>query len=387
MKIRIAAMALAGSALLTTAASAQLPPLKIGILLAFTGESQILGQEMNDAIATFMQEHGDTVAGRKVVIVRRDTGGPLPDVAQRMMQDLVVNEKVDVVIGPDYTPTTAAIKQISTQSKKPVLVVTAATTGIIDDAPYMVHFGFSQRQYEVPLATWAAKNGIKSVYALYANFSPGLDGLKTFKDSYTAAGGKMAGETGFPLNTTDFSAFAQRVKDANPDALWVFLVPGPQPGLLLHALRAAGAIGPGTSMKILDNGSIEDEPNLDSVGDDAIGVISSYMYSDAHNSPVNRAFVERFERIDPKLRPDYVAAIGYDALGAVYRVAAAQNGAMDPDRTIALLKGMKFESPRGPIEIDAATRTASQNIYIRRTQRRGAHLINVEIETSPMVKQ
>ena len=140
-------------------------------------------------------------------------------------------------------------------------------------------------------------------------------------------------------------------------------------------------------MKILDNGSIEDEPNLDNVGDDAIGVISSYLYSDAHNSRINRAFVDRFERIDPKFRPDYIAAIGYDALGAVYRVAAAQGGNLDPDRTIALLKGMKFESPRGPIEIDAKTRTATQNIYIRRTERRGAHLVNVEIETSPMVKQ
>jgi branched-chain amino acid transport system substrate-binding protein len=385
--VRTTAVLLAGVALASGAALAQVPPLKIGVVMAFTGLSAVLGQEMDDGIATFVQEHGDTVAGRKVVIVKRDTGGPLPDVAQRVMQDLVVNEKVDIVIGPDYTPTTAAIAPISTQAKKVVLVVTAAQTGIIDNAPYMVHFGFSQRQYEIPLAKWAAKNGLKNIFMLYANFGPGQDGANTFKETYTAAGGKIAGDVPFPLNTTDFAPFAQRVKDAKPDALWVFLVPGPQPGELLKALRENGAVGPGSTLKILDNGGISDEPNLDGIGNDAIGVISSFVYSDAHDSALNRSFVQRFERIDPKLRPDYIAAIGYDAMAAVYKVAAAQNGNLDPDRTLALLKGMKFEGPRGPIEIDPVTRTATANIYIRRIERRGAHLVNVEIDTSPMTKQ
>lgn len=381
------AMTVAAAPLASLPAAAQTLPLKIGVIMAFSGFSAILGQEMDDGIATFMAEHGDTVAGRKVVIVKRDTGGPQPDVAQREMQDLVVNEKVDIVIGPDYTPTTAAIAPISTQAKKPVFVVTAAQTGIIDNAPYMAHFGFSQRQYEIPLARWAAKNGLKNIFMLYANFGPGLDSLNTFKETYTASGGRIAGEVPFPLNTTDFAPFAQRVKDAKPDALWVFLVPGPQPGNLLKALREVGAVGPGSTMKILDNGGISDEPNLDAIGNDAIGVISSFVYSDAHNSAVNRAFVQRFARIDPKLRPDYIAAIGYDAMSAVYKIAAAQNGNLDPDRTMALVRGMKFEGPRGPVEIDATTRTATQNIYIRRIERRGTHLVNVEIDTSAMVKQ
>ena len=362
------------------------PPLKIGLVMAFTGLSAVLGQEVNDAVDAFVREHGDTVAGRKVEIIRRDTTGPLPDVAQRVTQELIVNEKVDAIIGPDYTPTAIAMANLSTQAKKPMFVLTAAQTGIFDAHPYVTHLGFSQRQYEVPLALYAARSNLKRVYMLYTNFGPGIDAAREFKDTYTRSGGTVTDEVPFPIATTDFSAFAQRVRAAKPDALWVFMVPGVQPGALLRSLSEVGAIGPGSTMKILDNGGISDEPNLDKIGPNALGVVSSFVYSDAHQSKLNRDFVARVERVDPRIRPDYMAAIAYDAMGVVYRIAAAQNGAFDPDRTMALVRGLRFEGPRGPVQIDPQTRTATQNIYIRRVEKRGDHLVNVEFETYPMVK-
>ncbi len=384
--LRSATLALAVLGLATSHVSAQPAPIKIGVVLGFTGLSAVLGAQVNDAIAAFTQEHGDTIAGRKVVIVRRDTGGPIPDAAARVTQDLIVNEKVDLIIGPEYSPSTAAITRISTEAKKPVFVITATQNGIVDNAPYMVLFGFSQRQYEAPYARWAAKNGIHNLFMLYANFTAGIDAVNTFREIYTGAGGNVVGDVGFPLNATEFSAYAQRVKDAKPDALWLFLVPGVQPGLILKALHDVGVVGPGSKMKILDNGGITDEPNLDGMGDSALGVISSFIYSDAHPSRVNRDFVDRFEKIDPKNRPDFIGAIAYDCMTAAYKVLAAQNGVIDPDKTMALVKGMKFEGPRGPVEIDPATRTATQNVYIRRVERRGGHLVNVEFETTPMLK-
>jgi branched-chain amino acid transport system substrate-binding protein len=383
---RAIAVSIAFAALVTAQTSAQAPPLKVGVVASFTGISAIFGQMIEDGITTYMQEHGDTVAGRKVLIVKRDTGGPQPDVAQRVMQDLVVNEKVDIIIGPDYSPTTTAIAPISTQAKKPVIVVNAALTGLIDNAPYMTHFDFSTRQFQAPLARWAAKSGLKRVYLMYANFGPGVDASNAFKEPLVAGGSTVVGESPYPLTTSDFLPFAQRVKDTNPDALWTFIVPGPQGAAVLKALKEVGLLGPNSKLKVLDSGGITDEPNLDAIGNDALGVISSFVYSDAHNSPLNRAFVQRFEKINPKTRPDYAAAIAYDAMSVIYKAAAAQNGNLEPDRTMAFLKGLKFEGPRGPVEIDAATRLMTQNIYIRRIERRGDHLYNVEIETNTMVK-
>jgi len=362
-------------------------PLKIGVLMSYTGPSAIGGQEVDAAIAAYQQLHGSTVAGRTVQIVRADTGGANPDVAARRMQELAANDKVDFVIGPDFTPTTLAAGTVSTQAKLPTLVVTAAASGSVANAPYMINFGFSTRQYVGPLANWAATNGLKRTYVLYSDFSPGIEAANIFKTAFVAAGGTVAGEVAVPLNATDLSAYAQRVKDANADALFVFLPPGQQPLQLLHALTENGTYGGKSKLKILDNGALSDEPRLDTLGDATIGIISSFIYSDAHPSAANRAFVHGFESGAPALRPDFYAAIAYDAMDAIYHAVEAQHGTLDPDRTMALLKAIHGEGPRGPIAVDPATRLVTENDYIRRVERRGAHLVNVEIKTFPSVPQ
>jgi branched-chain amino acid transport system substrate-binding protein len=362
-------------------------PLKIGVLMSYTGPSAIGGQEVDAAIAAYQQLHGTTVAGRTVQIVRADTGGANPDVAARRMQELAANDKVDFVIGPDFTPTTLAAGTVSTQAKLPTLVVTAAASGSVANAPYMINFGFSTRQYVGPLANWAATNGLKRTYVLYSDFSPGIEAANIFKTAFVAAGGTVAGEVAVPLNATDLSAYAQRVKDANADALFVFLPPGQQPLQLLHALTENGTYGGKSKLKILDNGALSDEPRLDTLGDATIGIISSFIYSDVHPSATNRAFVHGFESGAPALRPDFYAAIAYDAMDAIYHAVEAQHGTLDPDRTMALLKAIHGEGPRGPIAVDPATRLVTENDYIRRVERRGAHLVNVEIKTFPSVPQ
>ena len=190
-----------------------------------------------------------------------------------------------------------------------------------------------------------------------------------------------------PLNATDLSAYAQRVKDAAPDALFVFLPPGQQPLILLKALTENGTYGGTSKLKILDNGALTDEPRLDQLGDVTLGIISSFIYSDDHDSKANRAFVTAFEAAAPTLRPDFYAAIAYDAMDAIYRVVAAQHGTLDPDRTMQLVRNFHTEGPRGPIGVDPATRMVTENDYIRRVERRGTHLVNVEFKTFPAVPQ
>lgn len=381
----IAAVVLAGAVSSGIAPAAE--PLKIGVLMSYTGPNAIGGQEVDAAINAFLKIRGNTIAGRTIQIIKADTGGPNPDIAARRMQELAASDKVDFVIGPDFTPTTLAAGTVSTQAKLPTLVVTAAASGSVANSPYMINFGFSTRQYVGPLAKWAASSGLKKMYVLYSDYSPGIEAAKIFNQSLTAAGGMVVGETAVPLNATDMSAYAQRVKDAAPDGLFVFLPPGQQPLILLKALTENGTYGGKSKLRVLDNGSLSDEPRLDSLGDATLGIMSSFVYSDNHNSAANRDFVRAFEASDPTLRPDFYAAIAYDAMDAIYRVVAAQHGVLDPDKTMQLLRAFHSEGPRGPISVDPNTRLVTENIYIRRVERRGAHLVNVELKTYPAVEQ
>ena len=384
-----ARIAVAGAltlAVFATSTAADQAPLKIGIIFSYTGNgSTAWGGRSNDAVAAaFQKMYGDTIAGRKVVIVKRDDTGIAPDVAKRQAQELIVQEGVDVLAGTTVTPNAIAVGDVSTQSKKPFLVFNAATAGIIAKNPYVSRFGHTNTQITVPLAKYALKAGIKTAYALYQDYGPGIDAGKTFEDTFTAGGGKMLGEVRVPIANVDYSAYVQRVKDAHPEALFVFLNPAGGSAEFLRACRDAGFAKAG--IRILATGEIVDENNLPNIGDAALGVISGFEYSRVHASDVNRRFVRAFAAADTSGdQPDFGDVAEWDALTAIYRAFEAQKGNADPDKFMESIKGMKFEGPRGPIEIDPQTREVTQNVYIRRVERRNGVLANYEIAVYPMV--
>jgi branched-chain amino acid transport system substrate-binding protein len=383
MTLKIAILA-AAAVLAGVAAHAAEPPLKIGVITSYTGPSAVSGRNVDIAIDLWIKQHGDTVAGRKVELVKRDTGGPAPDLVKRQVQELIVRDKVDIIVGIDYTPNALAAAPVSTQAKMPILVVNAATAGIIANAPYMARFGFTIGQVAGPMGQWAWKNGVKSTVVMYADYGPGIDAGAFYKRAYTEAGGKIADEVKMPLQNPDFSAYIQRIKDAKPDGVFVFLPAGTETTAFLKAYKDAGLFDSG--IKLMATGDLTDEPLLDSVGDAAIGMITAYDYSDAHDSPMNKAFVKGFKEVGgPDARPDFQAVAAWDSMHAVYDLVKAQNGKLDPDKTMELIKKVKFESPRGPIEIDPATRDIVQNVYIRRVEKKDGHLYNIEFDTIPMV--
>jgi branched-chain amino acid transport system substrate-binding protein len=378
MKLKLALIA-ATVVLTGGVARADAPPLKIGIISSYTGQSAMNGKALDDALNLYMKQNGDTVAGRKIQLIKRDTGGPAPDLVKREVQELIVRDKVDLIIGLDYTPNVLAAGPVSTQAKMPILVINGATAGIIANAPYMVRFGFTTGQIAAPLGQWAWKNGIKSTIVMYADYGPGIDAGTFYKRAYVEAGGKVADEVKMPLQNPDFSAYIQRIKDAKPDAVFVFLPSGAQSNAFLKAYKDAGLFEAG--VKLLATGDLTDEPSLDSIGEAAIGMITSYDYSDAHDSPMNKEFVKGIKEVGgPDARPDFFSVAGWDAIHAVYDVVKAQNGKLNPDKTIELLKQVKFESPRGPIMIDPETRDIVQTVYIRRVEKAGGSLVNVEFD-------
>lgn len=359
-------------------------PFKIGIIWSYTGGGPAAGPELDAAMAAFQKVHGDSVAGRKVVFERRDDTGVNPEVARRMAQELVVQQKVDMLAGLIFTANSMTVGDISTQSKTPVMLVNSVATGLLPKYPYMTRWSFTTLELTDVLGKWAYKNGYRKIYTIYHDNQSGVDAHVGFKRAFEGSGGTEIGVSPVPLEAGDFSAYLQRAKDAKPDACFVFLLAG---GVSAQFFKQYEAIGLNKAgVKILCTGDLVSENNLPQMGDSALGIVSAYHYSSVHNSALNRLYQSTalsFTHGNPN--PSFAGVAMWDILQATYRALAAQKGDWDADKTLAFLKGYKAESPRGPIEIDPATRDIIQNIYLRRVEKRNGQLVNAEFATYPMV--
>jgi branched-chain amino acid transport system substrate-binding protein len=363
-------------------AAADQPPLRIGFVSTFSGFFTEEGQAADAAIAAFFKEHGDTVAGRKVEIIKRDDGGlAAPETARRQAQELIINEHVDFLMGLISTPNARAVGEVSTSAKKPTFFLNGGY-GLLENKPYTARFGYAQAQLIYPLADWALKNNIKNVALIYLDFSSGHDTASAFTTAFTAGGGKISGDVPVPSNATDFSAYIQRLRDSKPQAVFLFLT-SQSPEFLKQWHNAVGSNSPIKLLATAETNELE----LPVLGDDALGIYTAQNYSAAHPSKLNREFSADLHAANPAIpSPDFYTVATYDALQAIYNVTAAQHGVIDPDKTMALVRGMSFESPRGPIRIDPQTRDIIQNIYIRRVDKERGVLQNTEIATYPHVK-
>jgi branched-chain amino acid transport system substrate-binding protein len=373
----LAVMALAASSVL-----AQDGAFKIGLILPMTGQQASTGRQIEAAARLYMAQNGDTVAGRKIeLIVKDDTS--VPDVTKRIAQELVVNDKVNVLAGFGITPSALATAPIATQSKTPQVVMAAATSSITLASPYIVRTSFTLPQAAVALADWAPKNGIKKVVTLVSDYGPGIDAEKYFKERLSFNGGTTTESLRVPLRNPDFAPFLQKVRDLKPDALFVFVPSGAGAAVMKQFLeRGMDKAG----IKLIGTGDVTDDDQLNDMGDGALGVVTSHHYSTAHPSATNKKFVEAFGKANKGLRPNFMAVGGYDGMRVIYEALRATKGKGDGDALLAAMKGQIFESPRGPMFIDAQTRDVVQNIYLRKVEKRDGQLYNVEFDVIKDVK-
>ena len=357
--------------------------IKIGIILPFSGQFADTGIQLDNGIKLYMQQHGDTVAGKKIEVIRKDVGGIAPEVAKRLAQELVVRDNVDILTGFALTPNAIAAADVSAQAKKFMVVGNAATSIITTKSPYMARTSVTLPQIDEVFGDWAAKQKIKTVYTIVSDYGPGIDAETSFIRGFTAAGGTVAGSVRVPVANPDFSAFVQRAKDTNPDAIFIFVPGGAQPAALGKALASRG-ITPKTT-KILGNGEIAMEDALKNMGDDAIGIITAFHYDPNHDSPLNKQFVADYNKAFGR-DPDIFSIGGYDAMHLIYDALAKTGGNTDGQALIDAAKGLAWESPRGPIAIDKDTRDIVQTVYIRRVEKVGGKLVNVEFDKIPDVK-
>jgi branched-chain amino acid transport system substrate-binding protein len=383
-------LALAAMAVVLVTASvpaiAQQGPIKIGVVLSYSGgDNVILGKMADAAFAVYMKQHGDTIAGRKVVLIKRDDTGIAPETAKRLAQELIVQDHIDLLIGATYTPNAIAMAAVSTQAKVPFFIVNAATSNIFKTQPYTARFAFTTGQITQPFAKWAYEGGAKTAYAVFQDYGPGLDAGATFEKTFSGLGGKMLGESRIPVGAKDFTAYIQKVKDAKPDVMFLFLNASGGGIDFIKALKSAGFDK--TGIKFLATGDLVDEALLPVEADTALGIVTTFNYSAMHDSQMNRDFIKAFKvAFGSNQLPTFMAVQAYDAMAAAYKVLTAQKGVVDPDKTMEIVKGMKFESPRGNIEIDPATRDIVQWVYFRKVERKNGLLGNYEFERTPLTK-
>ena len=381
-RIFLTASAMAALALAASSVIAQDNTFKIGLLLPMTGQQATTGRQIEAAARLYMAQNGDTVAGKKIqLIVKDDTS--LPDATRRLAQELVVNDKVNVLAGFGITPSALATAPIATQSKTPMVVMAAATSSITQASPYIVRTSFTLPQAAVALADWAPKNGIKTVVTLVSDYGPGLDAEKYFKERLTFNGGQVTEALRVPLRSPDFAPFLQKVRDAKPDALFVF-VPSGAGAAVMKQFMERGLDKAG--IKLIGTGDVTDDDQLNDMGDGALGVVTSHHYSAAHPSAMNKKFAEAFSKANNGMRPNFMAVGGYDGMRVIYEALKISKGQGGGDALLAAMKGQLFESPRGKMFIDAQTRDVVQDIYLRKVERKDGQLYNVEFDVIKDVK-
>jgi branched-chain amino acid transport system substrate-binding protein len=360
---------------------------KVGVILSYSGSYASDGEQIDRAAELYLKLHRqDLPPGVAIQLVKRDDTGPAPDVAKRLAQDLIVRERVQILAGCVFTPNAAAIAPLATEAKIPFVLMGTGTSSTTRLSPFIARFSFTQWQMSEPLGRWAAENGYRAAATLVTDYAPGYDAEAAFTRGFTEGGGKVVSALRVPVNGPDFVPFLERIRGMKPDAVFVF-TPGGAPAVaVVKAFKELGLDRAG--IQLLTSGATLADNELPSLGDAALGAISSSHYSASGERPANAAFVAAWrEAYGEGSSPNYFSVGGWDAMAAIVDLVTRQGGAVDPARSMAILKGWTNpDSPRGPIRIDPETRDIVQNIYIRKVERVMGALTNVEFATVPAVK-
>ena len=374
-------LAIAALSLAPSVASAQ-ETVKIGLILPMTGQQASTGKQIDAAVKLYLAKNGTTVAGKKIEVILKDDTS-VPDVTKRLAQELVVNDKVAILAGFGVTPGALATAPIATEAKVPEVVMMAATSIITERSPFIIRSSFSLPQMIVPLADWAAANGIKQVMTVVSDFAPGIEIETAFKTHFEAIGGKVLSSLRVPLANPDFAPYLQHVAEAKPNALLGFVPTGMGP-VFMRQFVERGLDKSG--IRFIAEGSLTEDDILNQIGDAALGIVTSEDYSAAHDSPENKQFVADFKKANAGMRPDMVAVHAYDGMHIIYEALKKTDGSTDGVKLVDAMKGLSFVSPRGPVTVDPQTRELIQNVYIRKVERVDGELYNVEFATIPNFK-
>jgi branched-chain amino acid transport system substrate-binding protein len=371
----LSAILLAALVAVTGGAHGQQPNVKIGMVMPMTGPLAAAGQQALAGARLYIKQHGDRVASKQIELIVRDDASS-GEVGKRLIQELVVNDKVDI-IGGSLTADLVPSAPLLTEALKPTVIMISSTTVVVEKSPFFVRTSCTLAQSSAILADWATKNGLRRAVTLVTEFAPGLEAEETFTNNYKAAGGRVAEAIRVPLRSPDFAPFLQRVKEAAPQMLFVF-VPSTQAAVFAKQFVERGLDKAGITL--IGPGDLTDDEALPNMGDAMLGAVTAHFYSAAHVSALNKAFTEAYQQ-ETKVHANFMAVSGYDGMHLIYEALKKTDGSTDGKVLIAAMKGMTWESPRGPMSIDKSTGDVVHNIYIRKVEKVDSEMRNVEFET------
>ena len=376
------AMLLVGGLLAQPAAAAQ--EVKVGLILTLSGPFALLGDPIDKGAMLYAKLHDkDLPKGVKVTIIRRDDTGPNPEVAKRLAQELVTRDGVKILAGIVFTPNAAAIAPLATTAKVPLVLMNATTSNLTRLSPYIVRTSLTQWQLAYPMGVWMPAHGLKTSYVAVTDYAAGTDTEAAFDKGYTEHGGKIVGSVRIPIKTTDYAPYLQRVRDAKPDSLFMFV------NVPTNAVKSYTDLGlHEAGIQLTGPGTMTDDELLPKMSDAAIGMLSAGNYSSSDENAANAAFVQAYHKeYGADVVPNFLAVAGWDGMAAIYDLVKATHGNFKPDQAMQFLSHWKNpQSPRGPIAIDPATRDIVQNVYIYKVEKKAGRLVNVRIDTIPNVK-
>jgi branched-chain amino acid transport system substrate-binding protein len=377
----VAASVVAGLGALLAGEVAAQDTIKVGLVMPLTGVLGPVGKQAVAGARLYMAQHGDIVAGRKIELIVRDDAS-IPDNSKRITQEMLISDKV-AILGGGLTPNVLAIAPLVNESKTATVVMVSGTSIVTEKSPYFVRTSWTHAQQASVLANWAAKNGSQRVTIISSDWAPGHEASGVFAATFTRAGGEIVETLKVPLANPDFAPFLQRAHDGHPDTLFVF-VPAGQAAVLAKQFVERGLDKSG--IKLIGPGDITDDEDLAGMSDAMIGAVTAGFYSVAHPSAINKEYVAAFKTANANVRPNFISVSAYDGMHLVYEALKKTEGKTDGDALVAAMKGMAWESPRGPVAIDPSTREIVQNIYIRRVEKVAGELYSVELATFEAVK-
>jgi branched-chain amino acid transport system substrate-binding protein len=383
-RFRLIPALLAGSSLAFSIHAAKADEIRIGVIASFSGPYSSWGKHIKEATDLYVAQQNGKVGNHTVKVIYKDVGGNNPARARQLAEELVVRDKVQYIAGLEFTPTAMAVVDVATQAKVPTVINNSGTSGILKRSPYLLRSGYTQWMVATPLAKWTAEQGAKKVFLAAADYAPGQDAINAYKKSFTDAGGTIVGELRIPLNTTDFSTYMQKAREAQPDYMYMFMPVGPLSVAFIKAYVERGLDKVGIKLEATAE---TEESELAGYGDAAAGIVTALHYSPSSTTPANAQFVSGLKQKFGQDRIPNVASVSaYDSMQMIFQMIKATDGKQDGDKAMAAIKGYSWESPRGPVTVDPATRELVQNIYIRRVEKLNGAYVNKPFKTYPAIK-
>ncbi|MGE0749293.1 MAG: ABC transporter substrate-binding protein [Variibacter sp.] len=360
--LKLAGAGVAGLALPFPApAFAQPKPVKVGLLLPYSGTYAQLGEAITRAMELYVKQQGGALGGRAIQFIKLDDQSEPPK-APELTTKLVQGEKVDVLVGSVHSGVAMAMSKIAREEGVPTIIPNAGADILTRGqcAKNVFRSSFSNGQVGIACGRVMAEAGIKRVVTANWKYAAGEETLAGFRSTFTAGGGTIMKEIALPFPNVEFQSALAEIASIKPDAVFAFFAGGGA----VKWLKDYAAAGLRPNIPLWGPGFLTDGVES-SIAGEADGLFTVMHYADDLDNAENKAFRTAFEA-EYKAPADVYAVQGWDAMALLdVGLKAVAGDVAKRDTLNAAMASAAFNSPRGPFKLSAAHNPV-QNFYLRK---------------------